>query len=126
MHTTLLGDVNNTVGTMPPKKKGGKKKKGKKKDGQIRVHLCSLTCMSHSYVAMVCTGEGDSLLSVDEMYKRSAQEVLSLKQRLAERQEYARRSRASEELMRDQMQEAKIMVEEERVTKREITYGKPV
>ena len=111
---------------MPPKKKGGKKKKGKKKDGQIRVHLCSLTCMNRSYVAMVCTGEGDSVLSVDEMYKRSAQEVLSLKQRLAERQEYARRSRASEELMRDQMQEAKIMVEEERVTKREITYGKPV
>ena len=58
------------------------------------------------------------------MYKRSAQEVQSLKQRLAERQEYARRSRASEEVMRDQMQEAKTMVEEERVTKREITFGK--
>lgn len=57
------------------------------------------------------------------MYRRSAQEVQSLKERLAERQEYARRSRASEEVMRDQMLEAKTKVDEERVTKRELTYG---
>ena len=68
-------------------------------------------------------GDGGGELSVEELFKRSAQEVHSLKERLAERQEYARRSRASEEVMRDQMQEAKTMVEEERVTKRELTYG---
>lgn len=58
------------------------------------------------------------------MYKRTTQEVHSLKERLAERQEYARRSRASEEVMRDQMLEAKSKVDEERVMKRELTYGK--
>ena len=68
-------------------------------------------------------GEGDGELSVEEMFKRSAQEVHSLKERLAERQQYARRSRASEEVMRDQMLEAKGLVEEERSIKRELTYG---
>ena len=61
---------------------------------------------------------------MEEMYKRSAQEVHSLKERLAERQEYARRSRASEEVMRDRMIEAKSQVDEERTIKRELTYGK--
>ena len=60
---------------------------------------------------------------MEEMFKRSAQEVHSLKERLAERQEYARRSRASEEVMRDQMLEAKSKVDEERTIKRELTYG---
>lgn len=60
---------------------------------------------------------------MEEMYKRTAQEVHSLKERLAERQEYARRSRASEEVMRDQMMEAKSKVDEEKVMKRELTYG---
>ena len=60
---------------------------------------------------------------MEEMYKRTAQEVHSLKERLAERQEYARRSRASEEVMRDQMLEAKSKVDKERVIKRELTYG---
>lgn len=60
---------------------------------------------------------------MEEMYKRTAQEVHSLKERLAERQEYARRSRASEEVMRDQMLEAKSKVDEERIVKRELTYG---
>ena len=71
----------------------------------------------------VSLGEGDGELSVEEMFKRSAQEVHSLKERLAERQQYARRSRASEEVMRDQMLEAKGLVEEERSIKRELTYG---
>lgn len=60
---------------------------------------------------------------MEDMYKRSAQEVQSLKERLAERQQYARRSRASEEVMRDQMLEAKSKVDEERTIKRELTYG---
>ena len=72
---------------------------------------------------MNVTGEGEGDLSVEERYKRSAQEVYSLKERLAERQEYARRSRASEEVMRDQMMEAKTMVNEERTIKRELTCG---
>jgi len=41
----------------------------------------------------------------------------------AERQQYARRSRASEEVMRDRMQEARQLVEEEKITKRELSYG---
>ena len=41
----------------------------------------------------------------------------------AERQEHARHSRASEEVMRDRMLEAKSTVEEERVSKRELTNG---
>ena len=69
-----------------------------------------------------CTGEGGEL-SVEDMYRRTAQEVHSLKERLAERQEYARRSRAAEEVMRDQMLEAKSKVDEEKVIKRELTYG---
>ena len=68
-------------------------------------------------------GDGGGDLSVEDMYKRSAQEVQSLKERLAERQQYARRSRASEEVMRDQMLEAKSKVDEERTIKRELTYG---
>ena len=73
--------------------------------------------------ACTAIGDGGGELSVEEMYKRSAQEVHSLKERLAERQEYARRSRASEEVMRDQMLEAKSKVDEERTIKRELTYG---
>ena len=41
----------------------------------------------------------------------------------AERQEYARRSRASEEVMRDRMLEARELVEEEKIVKRELTSG---
>ena len=43
---------------------------------------------------------------------------------LAERQTYARRTRAAEEVMKDKMIEAKAMVQEEKLNKREITYGK--
>ena len=42
---------------------------------------------------------------------------------LAERKEYARQSRASEEVMRDRVMEIKEVVEEEKVSKREITTG---
>ena len=42
----------------------------------------------------------------------------------AERQEYARRSRASEEVMRDRMVEAKSMIDEEKISKKELSYGK--
>ena len=42
---------------------------------------------------------------------------------LAERKEYARQSRASEEVMRDRVMEIKEVVEEEKVSKREITNG---
>ena len=45
---------------------------------------------------------------------------------LAERQAYARRSRASEEVMRDRVTEARSMVEEERVSKKELGYGASV
>ena len=41
----------------------------------------------------------------------------------AERKEYARQSRASEEVMRDRVLEIKEVVEEEKVSKREITNG---
>ena len=65
MRTSLLGDVNNTVGTMPPKKKGGKKKKGKKKDGQLAMNVCEWFTCCHgvqereavSYQWMRCTRE---------------------------------------------------------------------
>ena len=42
----------------------------------------------------------------------------------AERQAFARRARASEEVMRERMMDAKTMVQEEKLSKREITYGK--
>ena len=42
----------------------------------------------------------------------------------AERQAYARRSRAAEEVMRDRVIEAKTMVLEEKLSKKEISYGK--
>ena len=42
----------------------------------------------------------------------------------AERQEYARRSRASEEVMREKMMEARSMVDEEKLTKKELSSGK--
>ena len=44
----------------------------------------------------------------------------------AERQAYARRSRASEEMMKDRMLEAKSQMQEEKLSKREITYGETV
>ena len=37
---------------------------------------------------------------------------------------YARRSRASEEVMRDRMLEARSLVEEEKTSKKELGYGK--
>ncbi|CAI8019908.1 Coiled-coil domain-containing protein 153 [Geodia barretti] len=83
---------------MPPKakKKGKKKGKGKaKKD------------------------EGGEL-SVEEMYKRTLQEVGSLREQLAERKEYARQSRASEEVMRERVQEVREMVHEEQISKKDI------
>ncbi len=43
--------------------------------------------------------------------------------RAAERHEYARRSRASEEVMRDRMTEAKSLVDEEKLSKRELSFG---
>ena len=86
------------------------------------------------------------------MYQRSVQEVGSLREQLGlvnnsllldgqqyrcysdsrfpfstlttvERHEYARRSHASEKAMRDRMMEAKTLVEEERVSKREFATG---
>ncbi len=42
---------------------------------------------------------------------------------VAERQEYARRSHASQEVMREKMMEAQSMVDEEKITKKEISYG---
>ncbi len=41
----------------------------------------------------------------------------------AERHEYARRSRASEEVMRDRMSESKSLLDEERLSKKELSYG---
>ena len=82
--------------------------------------------MAYFITSFVCCdrlGDAEGALSVEEMYKRSAQEVHSLKERLAERQEYARRSRASEEVMRDHMLDAKTKVDEERIIKRELTFG---
>jgi len=74
--------------------------------------------------ALCPTTAGDGAgLSAEDLYKRSLQEVDSLKERLVERQQYARRSRASEEVMRDRMQEARQLVEEEKITKRELSYG---
>ncbi len=42
----------------------------------------------------------------------------------AERQVFARRAKASEEVMKERMSDAKVMVQEEKLSKREITYGK--
>ena len=42
---------------------------------------------------------------------------------IAEHQELARRSRASEELMKEQVVEAKAIVEEEKLCKREVAFG---
>ncbi|KAL5491509.1 hypothetical protein EMCRGX_G016808 [Ephydatia muelleri] len=83
---------------MPPKKKksGKTKKKVKKEDG--------------------------AELSLEEQYLRTVQEMGSLKDRLAEHQELARRSRASEELMKEQVVEAKAIVEEEKLCKREVAF----
>lgn len=89
---------------MPPKKKkAGKGKKAKKGKGKKK------------------DGDGAEL-TADDLYKRTTQEVHSLKEQLAERREYARRSRASEELMRDRMAESRTMVESERSSKKELSY----
>ena len=42
---------------------------------------------------------------------------------VAERKEYARQSRASEEVMRERVEEVKEMVHEEQISKREIANG---
>jgi septal ring factor EnvC (AmiA/AmiB activator) len=59
-------------------------------------------------------------LSVEEMYKRTLQEVGSLREQLAERKEYARQSRASEEVMRERVQEVREIVHEEQINKKDI------
>ncbi|XP_011409667.1 PREDICTED: uncharacterized protein LOC105316459 [Amphimedon queenslandica] len=77
-------------------KKGGKK--GKKKDGD------------------------DFELSIEEKFKKTSQEVGYLKEQLAERQEYARRSKATEEAMRERLIVTKAIVEEEKVNKKDISF----
>ena len=42
---------------------------------------------------------------------------------VAERKEYARQSRASEEVMRERVSEVRDMVQEEQISKREIANG---
>jgi hypothetical protein len=65
-------------------------------------------------------------LSVEEMYKRTLQEVGSLREQLAERKEYARQSRASEEVMRERVQEVREIVHEEQINKKDIAEGNNV
>ena len=90
---------------------------------------------------------------MEEMYKRTLQEVGSLREQLgrsgpvapdntpciystlwylllacvwcyaAERKEYARQSRASEEVMRERVQEVREMVHEEQISKKDIAEG---
>ena len=42
---------------------------------------------------------------------------------IAERQAVARKARASEEVMKERMSEVKALMQEEKLSKREITYG---
>lgn len=67
--------------------------------------------------------EGDGLeLSLEERFKKTTQEVDSLKQHLAERQEYARTSKASEQAIRERLQVAKETITDERVQTKDLTF----
>ncbi len=67
---------------MPPKKAKGKKKKkgGKKKEGRLRHDISLRSCENWS--SCIVVEGGDDELSVLELYKRTSQEVDSLKARL--------------------------------------------
>lgn len=131
---------------MPPKKaaagKGKKKKVKKKKEGLWTVQLNCWCWIDPLYDNPKGAGVGDEL-TVAELYRRTSQEVDSLKERLgmlsacesgslptwlhhahpAERQAYARHARASEEVMRERMVEAKTVASEDKLMMKEVSTG---
>jgi hypothetical protein len=67
--------------------------------------------------------EGDELeLTLEEKFKRTAQEVDYLKEQLAERQEFARRSKATEMVMRDRLEQTKTLYENEQANKKDLSF----
>ena len=61
-------------------------------------------------------------MSLDEQFKRTTQEVDCLKEQLADRQDRARLSLASEKVMREKMMSARAMVSDEQQSKKDLTF----